>query len=79
MEEKGAVYFKEGVRARQYYPSIRKEDAAAKETESFLRKVYDGSVGLLVASLAGQKALTPEDISELYAILRQAEKETGND
>jgi BlaI family penicillinase repressor len=77
MEEKGAVYFQEGSRARQYFPAIDKAGAAAKETETFLKKVYDGSVGMLVASLAGQKALTPADIDELYAILRQAEEEAG--
>jgi BlaI family penicillinase repressor len=75
MEEKGAVYYTRGARARQYYPAIEKDEAAAKETESFLKKVYDGSVGLLVASLAGQKALSKEDIDMLYGILRQAEEE----
>jgi BlaI family penicillinase repressor len=74
LEEKGAVRFDEGARARQYYPAIQKAEAAAKETESFLKKVYDGSVGLMVASLVGQKALTPEDIDALHAILRQAEE-----
>lgn len=78
MEEKAAVYYEEGGRARLYYPAINKADASVRETESFLKKVYDGSLGLMVASLAGQKALTPEDIDELYAILRDAE-EAGND
>ncbi len=77
MEEKGAVYYTQGTRARQYYPAIEKDVAAAKETESFLKKVYDGSVGLLVASLAGQKALSKEDIDMLYGVLRRAEEEAG--
>lgn len=77
MEEKGAVYFENGSRSRQYYPALRKEDASFKETESFLKKVYGGSVGMMVASMAGQKALTQEDIEELYAVLREAEKEEG--
>ena len=58
-------------------PVLKKEDAASHETESFLSKVYGGSVGLMVASMAGQKGLSKEDIDELYAILREAEKEAG--
>ncbi len=77
MEEKGAVRFEEGSRARQYYPAIQKSETAAKETESFLKKVYDGSLGLMVASMAGQKALRKEDIEELYEILRRAEEEAS--
>lgn len=75
MEEKEAVRYEGGSRSRLYYPRIDKADIAVKETENFLKKVYDGSLGLMVASMAGQKALTPEDIGALYAILHEAEKE----
>lgn len=75
MEDKGVIYFEAGGRSKLFYPVLKKEDAASYETESFLSKVFDGSVGLMVASLAGQKALKKEDIDELYAILREAEKE----
>ncbi len=77
MEEKGAVRFEEGARARQYYPAIKKSETAAKETESFLKKVYNGSLGLMVASMACQKALRKQDIEELYEILRKAEEEAS--
>ncbi|MDF2839194.1 MAG: putative transcriptional regulator [Evtepia sp.] len=75
MKDKGAVRFEAGVRSKLFYPVLQKEDATSYETESFLSKVYDGSVGLMLASMAGQKALKKEDIDELYAILREAEKE----
>jgi len=74
MADKGAVRFETGGRSKLFYPVLKKEDAASFETESFLSKVYGGSVGLMVASLAGQKSLSKEDIDELYAILREAEK-----
>ncbi len=77
MEEKGAVRYEGGSRSRLYYPIIPKTETAVKETENFLKKVYDGSLGLMVSSMAGQKALTKEDINELYAILHEAEKEAG--
>lgn len=77
MEEKGAVRYEGGSRARKYYPVIPKRETAARETENFLKKVYEGSLGLMVASMAGQKALSKEDIDELYAVLHEAEKEAG--
>ncbi|MPM22480.1 Penicillinase repressor [bioreactor metagenome] len=77
MADKGAVRFEQGARNKLYYPVLKREDAALRETESFLGKVYGGSFGLMVASMAGLKALSREDIDELYAILRSAEKEEG--
>ena len=75
LEDKGAVYFEEGGRSRQYYPAVLREDAAACETESFLARVYGGSLQMMVSSMAGQRALSREDIDGLYAILRRAEEE----
>ena len=75
MEVKKAVYYEEGRKAKFYFPSFAKEEAATEETTSFLRKVYDGSLGLMVNSLMEQKALTKEDISELYEILKKAEED----
>lgn len=75
MADKGVIRFESGGRSKLFYPVLKKEDAAACETESFLSKVYGGSIGLMVSSMAGQKALTKEDIDELYAILHEAEKE----
>jgi len=73
--EKGAVRFEEGGRFKLFYPAISKEEAALQETESFLSRVYGGSLSLLVASMAGQKAISKQEIDELYEILQKAEKE----
>lgn len=77
MGAKGVVRFASGGRSKLFYPVLKREDAASHETDSFLSRVYGGSVGLMVASMAGQKALTKEDIEELNAILRRAEEEMG--
>lgn len=74
MEEKGAIRHEEGGRARLYYPLLHREDAAAAETESLLQRIYGGSVGLMVSSMAGQRALSREDIEELRRVLREAEE-----
>ena len=75
LEEKGAVESRQNGRSKDFYPLLAQEDARGKETARFLDRLYGGSLGLMVSSLAGQKALSREDIRELYAILAEAEKE----
>ncbi|GAE90816.1 BlaI/MecI/CopY family transcriptional regulator [Acetivibrio straminisolvens] len=75
MINKGAVRCDDSRRSKLFYPIIDKEEAAVHETENFLSKVYNGSLSMMIASLAGQKALRAEDIEELYKILNEAEKE----
>ena len=71
LEAKGAVRHEEGGRAKAYYPAVDRETAARAETESFLRKVYGGSLGLLVSAMVESRALTEEDLAELSAILEK--------
>ena len=73
LETKGAVRYEPGGRARRYFPAVQREDAALVETESFLSKVYGGSLGLMVSSLVESRALSEEDLAELAAILERAE------
>ena len=75
MEDKGAVYYEAGERAKQYYPKIDRQEAALQETEEFLDRVFDGRMGLMLNTMVEQKALSETEISELYEILRRAEAE----
>ena len=75
MEEKGAIHYEEGERAKQYYPDVEKEEAVLQETEEFLDKVFGGRMGLMLNTMVEKKALSKEEISELYEILRKAEEE----
>ena len=74
LEGKGALTYTEGGRARQYAPAVPREQAALEETESLLRRVYRGSVGLMMSAMAQRQELSPEDIAELRDILRKAEE-----
>ena len=75
MESKGAVKYVQGVRAKQYYPAMERAEAALEETESFLDKVYSGSLGLMLNTMVEKNSLSKEEIDELYAILKKAEEE----
>ena len=73
LEAKGAVRHEEGGRAKLYFPTLRREEAARTETESFLSKVYGGSLGLMRSAMGESRQLTERDIAELSAILAKAE------
>ena len=70
LEAKGAVRHEEGRRAKQYFPTVGREDAIEAETETFLDKV--GGLGLLMNAMVERNALTEDDIAELTAILEKA-------
>ena len=74
MEDKGLVLCSVEGRTRHYAPAVRRDQAARRETRSFLDKVYRGSVGLMVSALAEDRALSRAEIDELYEILRKAEE-----
>lgn len=76
MEEKGLIVHETAGRAKVFRAALAREDAAAAETDSLLARAFQGSVGLLVSSLADRNSLTRADIDELYAILEQAEEES---
>ena len=76
LEAKGAVRHEEGERAKQYFPVIDRRDAARAETDSFLDKVYGGSLGLMMSAMVESHRLTEADIAELSAILDKAGGET---
>lgn len=74
MEDKGLVRCTVEGRGKHYTPAVQREKAVRGETRSFLNKVYRGSVGLMVSALAEDKALSKQEIDELYEILRKAEE-----
>lgn len=72
MEDKGAVHFIEGERAKLYYSDLKREDVSLQEAEEFLGKVFEGKLGLMVNAMVKKQALSEEEIEELYTILADA-------
>lgn len=77
MEKKGAISHKDGGRAKIFYPLVSREEVSMQETRGFLQKVYRGSLGMMVNAMVEDKALSKEDIQELYDILEQAKAQKG--
>ena len=70
MEEKKAIHYEEGGRAKLYYPDIKKEEVVLQETEEFLHKVFDGRMGLMLNTMVEKKVLSKSEIDELYDIVQ---------
>ena len=73
MEEKGFVKSAEKSGVKTYYPVLRREEAALQETESFLERVYHGSVSMLVSAMTRKEALSQEEIDALHKLLEEME------
>lgn len=75
MEGKGLICYDEDGRTKTFRAAVAREEIVATETDSLLRRAYNGSLGLLVSTMAQRNDLTRKDIDELYAILQKAEEE----
>lgn len=77
MVDKGIVCYEDGGKARQYYPKIKREEAALAETENLLSRVYKGSVSMMMSTLVKKRNFTKKEIQELYDILEGLEDGHG--
>ena len=73
MEEKGLVSVEQTGRGKSYAPAVEREQAATAETHSFLDRVYQGSVGLMMSAMAKRQELSADEVAELRSILDRIE------
>lgn len=73
MEEKGALHYEEGEKAKLYYPDLEREEAVLQETEDFLDRVFQGRMWMMLNTMVQQRALSREEVAELHKILEQVE------
>ena len=78
MEEKELVHCEIVGKGKSYTPAVEQEEASILETRSFLNRVYQGSVGLMMSAMAQRQELSGEEIAELREILRKAEEGRGD-
>jgi BlaI family penicillinase repressor len=74
MEAKGYLRYEEGGKARRYYPAVERSEVILAETESFLSRLYNGSLGMMVNTLVDQNNLSQRELKELRAILDKMEE-----
>lgn len=70
MIDKGAMTYDQGERAKHFRMTIERTEAELEETNSFLDKVYNGNVGLMISNLIGSSQLSAEELEELRRIIK---------
>lgn len=74
MTEKELISYKLQGKTKLFYTLIKKEEVIVPETKNFLKRIFDGSVGMMMSTLMEQGSLSDNDIEELEKILYQAKK-----
>ena len=67
--KKGVVGVYKDCAQFEFYPLVEKKDCVMEETRSFIKKVYDGSVHLMVANFIKNEKLSQNEIEELQKLL----------
>ena len=73
MEAKGLVAIEKAGYPRRYRAALSREDCRAQARDSFLRQVYRGSTGDLVAAFLKEKPISPEERAALRRLLDEME------
>lgn len=68
---KGAVAHDEDGRRYLYRPAIARAEHAASESRRLVERLFGGRLTPLVAHFAQNEGLTPDDIAEIEALLRE--------
>lgn len=71
---KKAVGYKKRGRAYFYVPLVSEPDCITATSESFLRRVFDGSLMPMVAHFVEHKKLSAKEIEELKRLIGQQRK-----
>ena len=75
LEQKGVIGYEAEGRTKTFRPIVTREAVVAQQSESLLKRAYNGSLGLFLSTMVRQNDLTREDIDELRAILHKAEED----
>ncbi|MBC7961219.1 MAG: BlaI/MecI/CopY family transcriptional regulator [Vallitaleaceae bacterium] len=66
---KEALSFEKDGREFNYYPLITEKECMEAENDSFIKKVYNGKLNIMLANFLQQEDLSEEEIEELRKIL----------
>ncbi len=68
---KGALAHEEDGRRYLYRPAVARAEHATRESRRLVDRLFGGRAAPLVAHLAAGEGLSPEDIAELEALLKE--------
>lgn len=72
--KKQALGFEKTGREYKYHPRVSEADCVAAESQSFLDRVFGGSLQPMLAHFVEQRKLSAADLNELKTLLQRKEK-----
>ncbi|MFC3882105.1 penicillinase repressor BlaI [Bacillus songklensis] len=72
--QKGVVGVNKNLRVYTFYPLYTQEECQRAETESFIKRIYGGTLKSMLAQFIQEDALSDDDINELRFILDKKPK-----
>ncbi|NLC44446.1 MAG: BlaI/MecI/CopY family transcriptional regulator [Clostridiales bacterium] len=73
--KKGVLGYDNQDRSYLYYPLFKEEECIREENHSFLERVYNGSLNLMLTKFIKEGELTEDEIDELKKILDEKKSE----
>lgn len=77
LNKKGAIGYEKEGRIYKYYPLVSEKECRKYENKSFLQKVYNGSLGILISNFLEEENLSENEIEELERILKEKKNENS--
>lgn len=71
---KGAISAQPEGRRFLYRPAVEREAIAGSQADRLIDRLFGGRISPLVAQLAEQRELDPDDLAELEALIRELRK-----
>nr|WP_307991796.1 BlaI/MecI/CopY family transcriptional regulator [uncultured Niameybacter sp.] len=75
--KKGVLAYEKNGRVFVYTPLVKEEEYLEKESNTFLKKFYNGALSSMVVNFLKQDKLSKDDIQELKQILEERLGEGG--
>lgn len=73
--KKEVLSFEKQQRKYLYSPLVEREEYTKKETNHFVRRLFNGKIAPMVAGFANQNSLSKQDIDELKSLIQQWEND----
>lgn len=71
---KGALRFEKTGKSYLYSPAYTEEECRGAEADSFLRRVFDGSLSPMISHFVRSRRLTQKELDSLEELLREGKR-----
>lgn len=76
--KKGALMTERQGKGYLYYPAVSEDDCQLAESQTFLKRVYDGSLSKMVKGFVKSGSLSEDELNELKNLILEQEKSNAD-